>query len=67
MVITKMSVLYIINLTPKVDGYFDIFEGCQKTADSVLQFNANVLANYKRDISAAHIFTDGTSSQYKNR
>ena len=75
MVITKLSVLYMINLTPKqsadnwrcLDVYFDIFEGRQKTADSFLQFTTNVLANYKRDISVAHIFTDGPSSQNKNR
>ena len=75
MVITKLSVLYMINLTPKrsadnwkcLDVYFDIFEGRQKTAESVLQFTTNVLANYIRDISADHILTDGPSSQYKNR
>ena len=75
MVITKLSILCMINLTPKqsaddwksLNVYLNIFEGRQKTADSVLQFTTNVLANYKRDISAAHIFTDGPSSQNKNR
>ena len=77
MVITKLSVLYMINLTPKqsaddwkcLDVHLNIFgsSGAKKTADSVLQFTTNVLANYKRDISATHIFTDGPSSQYKNR
>ena len=50
-----------------LEVYFHIFMEPQKTADTILQITKDVLKDHEDEISRAFIFSDGPSSQYKNR